>query len=162
MKKVLYLFVAILAATASFAQTKAPLEFQESKFSFGKVKQGVPVTHIFTFTNTSDKPVVIESASSTCGCTIPDYPKGAIAKGATGTIKVTYNAAATGSFTKPVTVKLANVADPIMLNIEGEVASTGTTGAATASTKAPITTATPKTKAAVTKTTTTKTATVKQ
>lgn len=165
MKKVLYLFVALLAATASFAQTKAPLEFQESKFSFGKVKQGVPVTHIFTFTNTSDKPVVIESATASCGCTTPEYPKGAIAKGGTGNIKVTFNAATPGGFTKPVTVKVVNVTDPIMLNIEGEVATTGAiaaTGAATASTKTPTASATPKTKAAVSKTTTTKTATVKQ
>lgn len=166
MKQILYLLIAVSAATATFAQAKAPLEFKESKFNFGKVKQGVPVTHTFAFKNTSDQPVVIESASATCGCTTPEYPKGAIAKGATGKIKVTYNAATMAGFTKPVTVKIANVADLIMLNIEGEVVAPGsTTTAATGSANAPTaktTTASPKTKAAVSKTTTTKTATVKQ
>ncbi len=164
MKQILYLLIAVSTATATFAQTKAPLEFTEAKHSFGKVKQGVPVTHTFAFKNTSDKPVVIESATATCGCTTPEYPKGAIAKGATGTIKVTYNAAATGGFTKPVTVKVANVAEPIMLNIEGEVVNTGAASASTgnANASAAKTTASPKTKAAVSKTTTAKTATVKQ
>jgi hypothetical protein len=121
MKKVIYLLIAVLGATSGFAQTKAPLEFKESKFSFGKVKQGVPVTHTFTFTNTSDKPVIIENATASCGCTTPEYPKAPISPGASNKISVTYNAAAMGTFTKPVTVKIANLQDPIMLNIEGEV-----------------------------------------
>ncbi len=167
MKKVLYLFLALFAATSAFAQTNAPLEFTDAKHSFGKIKQGVPVTYAFDFKNTSDKPIVIESATAECGCTTPEYPKNAIAKGGTGKIKVTYNAAAMGAFTKKVTVKVANETNPIILNIEGEVASAGATtatGAATASTKTPITTATPKTKAAVSKSTTVsaKTKTVKQ
>ena len=152
MKKILYLFVALLAATASFAQTKVPLEFQESKFSFGKVKQGVPVTHTFTFKNTSDKPVVIENATASCGCTTPEYPKQAIAQGGTGNIKVTYNAATIGGFTKPVTVKVANVAEPIILNIEGEVANTGAT-ASTPAGSAKTATASTKAKTTVSKTT---------
>ena len=121
MTKVFSLLIAVLGVTSIFAQTKAPLEFKESKFTFGKVKQGVPVTHTFTFTNTSDKPVVIENATASCGCTTPEYPKAPIAPGASNKISVTYNAAAMGTFTKPVTVKVANVADPIMLNIDGEV-----------------------------------------
>ena len=161
MKKILYLFVALLAATASFAQTKAPLEFQESKFSFGKVKQGVPVTHTFTFKNTSDKPVVIESATASCGCTTPEYPKGAIAQGSTGNIKVTFNAASPGGFTKPVTVKVANETNPIVLNIVGEVVNT--TGAATAATGgAKATTAKTATASPKATTVTAKTKTVKQ
>ncbi len=120
MKKIVYLLIAVLGVTQTFAQSK-PLEFKEEKFSFGKIKQGVPVTHVFTFKNTSDKPIVIESAVAGCGCTTPEYSKGAIAKGATDQIKVTYNAQAMGAFTKQVTVKVANETNPIVLNIEGEV-----------------------------------------
>jgi hypothetical protein len=121
MKKIVYLLIAVFGVTTTFAQSNSPLEFTQSKHTFGKVKQGVPVTHTFTFKNTSDKPVVIESASASCGCTTPEYPKGAISKGATDKISVTYNAQAMGAFTKQVTVKVANVAEPIVLNIEGEV-----------------------------------------
>jgi len=121
MKKLLFLMIAFLAVATVFAQSKAPIEFKESKHSFGKIPQSTPVTYVFSFKNTSSAPVVIESATASCGCTTPEYPKGAIPKGATKTIKVTYNAAAMGAFTKQVTVKVAKVADPIVLTIDGEV-----------------------------------------
>jgi hypothetical protein len=119
MRKLLFTLLAVIVAASAFAQS--PLKFTTAKHSFGKIKQHTPVTYLFTFTNTSDKPVVIESATAECGCTTPDYPKGVIAKGASNKISVTYNAEAMGAFTKKVTVKLANVAEPIILNIEGEV-----------------------------------------
>lgn len=152
MNKILYLLITVLAATASFAQTKAPLEFTDVKHSFGKIKLGTPVTYNFNFKNVSDKPLVIENASAECGCTTPEFPKSAIAKGGTGKIKVTYNAALPGTFTKKVTVKVANVAEPIILNIEGEVANTGAT-ASTAAVSAKTATASTKAKPAVSKTT---------
>ena len=113
--------IAVLGISVAFAQSNAPLEFKETKHSFGKIKQNVPATYVFTFKNTSSAPVVIESAVAGCGCTTPDYPKGAIPKGSSNSIKVTYNAAAMGSFTKQVTVRVAKVADPIVLTIDGEV-----------------------------------------
>jgi hypothetical protein len=132
MKKVVFLLIAVLGVSTLFAQKS--LNFKETKYSFGKIKQGVPATHVFTFTNVSDKPVVIESAVAGCGCTTPEYPKGAIAKGATNDIKVTYNAAAMGAFTKQVTVRVAGEQDPIVLNIEGEVVDAASAPAAATAT----------------------------
>ena len=123
MKKLAFLLVAVLAVSGVFAQAKS-LEFKETKHSFGKIQQHTPVSYVFSFKNVANKPVVIESATAECGCTTPEYPKGVIAKGAAKTLKVTYNAEAMGSFTKKVTVKLANVPDPIILTIEGEVIDT--------------------------------------
>ena len=120
MKKLSFLLVMLLSVAGAFAQTKA-LEFKESKHSFGKIKQHTPVTYVFSFKNVAAKPMVIESAVAECGCTTPVYPKGVIAKGASNSIKVTYNAEAMGAFTKRVTVKIANVAEPIVLTIDGEV-----------------------------------------
>jgi hypothetical protein len=121
MKKIVFLVLAVFCVASVFAQSKAPLQFKELKHSFGKIKQNVPASYSFTFKNTSSTPVVIESATAECGCTTPEYPKGVIAKGASDKIKVTYNAAAMGSFTKRVTVRIAKVADPIVLTIDGEV-----------------------------------------
>lgn len=120
MKKFSFLVVALFTVATVFAQ-KSPLQFTSVKHSFGKIKQHVPATYVFTFKNVSDKPVVIESAIAGCGCTTPEYPKSVIAKGASNKIKVTYNAEAMGTFTKDVTVKIANVAQPVVLKIEGEV-----------------------------------------
>jgi len=127
MKKLLVVLT-LIAAIPVFAQnttSTAPVEFKELKHSFGKVEQGKPVTTEFKFTNASDKAVVIESAVAGCGCTKPEYPETPIMKGKTGTIKVTYNAANPGAFTKTVTVKFANVAEPVTLTIDGEVVKKG-------------------------------------
>ena len=120
MKKILSV-IAFLAFIPVFAQTNSPVTFKEMKPSFGKIPQNVPATYEFSFTNTSDKPVVIETATASCGCTKPEYDERPIAKGKTSTIKVTYNAANTGNFTKNVTVKFANVAEAVILTIDGEV-----------------------------------------
>lgn len=44
----------------------------------------------FVFTNTGDKELLILSASSSCGCTVPEYPKTAIMPGMKDSIKVSY------------------------------------------------------------------------
>jgi len=110
----------IAFTTLSFAQD-APVKFQELKHSFGKIKQGVPVTTEFKFTNTSSKPLIIEVATAECGCTTPEYPKTPIMAGKDASIKVTYNAANEGHFEKKVTVKFAKVAQPVILEIDGDV-----------------------------------------
>ena len=58
--------------------------------------------------------MIIETATAGCGCTKPEYPQEPVLKGKTATIKVTYNAANMGAFTKTVTVKFANVAEPVI------------------------------------------------
>ena len=104
------------------AETKVfPLTFKESKHSFGKIKQGTPVTYAFTFKNGTSAPVIVESATAQCGCTTPKYPTAPVAKGTSDKIEVTYNAASVGSFTKQVTVRVAKTQEPIILTIEGEV-----------------------------------------
>lgn len=57
---------------------------------FGNIKQNTDNHHVFEFTNTGSEPLIIESATGSCGCTVPDYPKEPIAPGAKGQIKVEY------------------------------------------------------------------------
>lgn len=124
MKKILAALAFIITIPV-FAQTDAPVEFKTTKHSFGKIPQNKPVTTEFAFTNNSAKPIVIESAVAGCGCTKPEYPETPVLKGKTATIKVTYNAANPGSFTKTVTVKFAGIAEPLILTIDGEVIKPG-------------------------------------
>ena len=123
MKKILLIASAFIVGFTASAQQKADdiVKVKNDKFDFGKIKQSVPVTTYFELTNTSDKPLVIESATATCGCTTPEYTKEPIAPNATTKIKVGYNAGASGVFTKTVTVKLAGIQEPKLLNITGEV-----------------------------------------
>ena len=97
------------------------MEFKAAKYSFGKIKQGVPVTTKFTFTNKGTRPLIVENAEAGCGCTTPEYPKAPIMAGKTGVISVTYNAANAGPFTKEVNVKFAGIQLPVTLQIDGDV-----------------------------------------
>ena len=123
MKKLFLLATAFVFGFAAMAQQKIEdvIKVDMEAYNFGKVKQGVPVTTYFTITNISDKPIVIESAQASCGCTTPEWSREPIAPNATTKIKVGYNAAAPGSFTKPVTIKLAGIDATKQVNITGEV-----------------------------------------
>lgn len=124
---ILFVSVALFAQTAQTAapqtQKKAEdyVKFTETVYDFGKIKQGVPVTHDFAFSNISGQPVVIEYASASCGCTTPTWPQGAIAKGKNDKLTAGFNAATPGKFTKPITVKVAGVDVPMQITITGEV-----------------------------------------
>lgn len=124
MKTFMLVLSVMLLSGAAFSQSKKAEElvkFKETVYDFGKIKQGVPVTHEFAFTNISDKPVVVESATASCGCTTPAWPQAPVAKGKTDKITAGFNAAAPGSFTKHITVKLAGVDAPVDVTIKGEV-----------------------------------------
>ena len=124
MKALLLAFSVMLVSTAVFSQSKKAeelVDFKEKVYDFGKIKQGVPVTHDFAFTTISDKPLVIESATASCGCTTPTWPQAPVAKGKSDKIKAGFNAAAAGTFTKQITIKVAGADAPTTLTIKGEV-----------------------------------------
>jgi hypothetical protein len=104
MKKIALLASALVFSIAVMAQTKADdvAKFNTEKHDFGKIKQGVPVTFNFEIKNVSDKPLVVESASASCGCTVPEKPEKPINPGGTAKIKVQFNAAAVAPFTKDI------------------------------------------------------------
>lgn len=101
--------------------TPSVVNFDKVKHSFGKIKQGIPKSFTFTLKNNGTKPLIIEQATAQCGCTTPEYSKAPVLKGKSSSIKVTYNAANPGPFTKTVTVKFLGIAEPSILTIEGEV-----------------------------------------
>jgi hypothetical protein len=138
MKKLFLSFAVLLLAAGSFAQVSGATEttaaapvvkaedlikFKETVHDFGKIKQGVPVTYDFVFTNISKKTVVIESATASCGCTTPVKPEQPIAKGKSDKIKAGFNAASPNPFDKTIYVKVSGAAQPMEIKIKGEVLS---------------------------------------
>ena len=125
MKKLFFVAAAFIAGFTAMAQKADDIvKLNAETYSFGKIKQGVPVTTSFTVSNTSDKPIVLESVVASCGCTTPEWSKEPIAPGSTAQIKVGYNAAAVAPFTKDITIKLAGVQETKIIHITGEVLST--------------------------------------
>jgi hypothetical protein len=67
------------------------IQFAENEYDFGKIKEGDVVEHTFQVTNTGDAPLIIQNASASCGCTVPDWTKTPIEKGGKGFVKATFN-----------------------------------------------------------------------
>ena len=111
-------------ASAQTATTVPPvvetLLLKESKFDFGKIQQNRPVTHNFEVVNTGKAPFKIENVQASCGCTTPEWSRDVIQPGATATIKVGYNAAAEGEFTKTIAIQY-NGNQSATLTISGNV-----------------------------------------
>ena len=127
MKRLVLAITALIVSAGVFAQeatvkkTDDFVKFKELKHDFGKIKQGVPVTFDFAFANISDKPIVIETATASCGCTTPSWPQAPVAKGKDDKITAGFNAQVLGPFSKTITVKVAGLDQPVQLNIVGEV-----------------------------------------
>lgn len=68
----------------------AQIKFNEYEHDFGTVKAETPNRYTFKFVNTGDNPLIIENARSTCGCTVPEWPKEPIPPNGTGEILVEY------------------------------------------------------------------------
>ena len=123
MKKLLVYFTVLVGMTA-FAQTGPKIEFKEETINYGEVEKGKDDgLRIFEFTNTGDAPLTITNAKSSCGCTVPAWPKEPIAPGKTGQIKVQYNMNP-GPISKTITIESNAVNQKngmVALRIKGNV-----------------------------------------
>ena len=72
-------------------QADADFKFKKMEYDFGIIEQGAIVNYNFKFKNIGKDPLIIYSATATCGCTVPQCPKEHIKKGEKGVIKVTFN-----------------------------------------------------------------------
>lgn len=96
--------VAVAAERDESAKQVPVMEFEKSEHDFGIIEQGTPQETIFTFTNTGNAPLVITNATSSCGCTVPNPPKEAIAPGEKGELVVKFNGSGQNQVTKTITV----------------------------------------------------------
>ena len=100
----------------------AKMVFEESTFNFGTVDEGAIVEHDFEFTNTGKMPLIISNANSTCGCTIPEWPKEPIEPGSSGKISVRFNT--NGKIlhqTKPVSIFANTYPNETKVYLRGKV-----------------------------------------
>lgn len=111
MKKA-FLFFCLLFSAATQAQTGTPAKAAENEtlllkqttYDFGKIQQGRPVTHVFEIQNGGKEALRIENVQASCGCTTPEWSYDPVKPGGTTTLKVGYNSAAEGYFSKTVTI----------------------------------------------------------
>jgi hypothetical protein len=120
----------VLMISAGCSQTPQPvteqteaaiIEFETTEHDFGTIPQGGDGTYEFVFRNKGKVPLVLANVRSSCGCTIPEWPKRPIHKGKEGKIKVSYNTRIIGGFSKTISVYSNAEVTPIVLKITGRV-----------------------------------------
>ncbi len=95
--------------------------FEKIVHDYGTIVQGADGNCEFKFTNNGKTPLVLSNVTASCGCTVPDWPKGPILPGKSSSIKVKYNTALVGAFNKSITVNSNAVNNTVLLQIKGNV-----------------------------------------
>lgn len=123
LKKILMSLVAMVAFGAMTASAQAVITFKKTDHNFGTFKEDAAQTIEFVFTNTGDKPLVVQQAVASCGCTIPSFSKEPIAPGKTGVVKVLYNGKGKfpGKFKKSISVQSNAANSLVRLYVEGDM-----------------------------------------
>jgi hypothetical protein len=78
----------------SDAKPEGPLpkfDFQNVDHDFGTINEGDVVEYTYSFKNTGEAPLIIQSAQGSCGCTVPAWSKDPIPVGGTGYVKAKFD-----------------------------------------------------------------------
>ncbi len=96
------------------------ITFKNVMHDYGTIYVGSDGSYEFEFTNTGNEPLILSKPRSSCGCTVPTWPKEPILPGESNKIKVTYNTHKPGPFNKSVTI-YSNANKTVILRIKGKV-----------------------------------------
>jgi hypothetical protein len=100
------------------------LKFEETEHDFGKLIDGETVSYEFQFTNSGKSDLIIVDVSTSCGCTVPSFPKTPIHPGSKGVIKVSYNSSGKHGFQAKNVLVVANTQpNTTLLRIKAQVVS---------------------------------------
>lgn len=95
--------------------------FEETLHNYGEIPVGSDGRWSFVFRNMGHEPIVVNRVRSTCGCTVPSWPREPVAPGDSARVTVEYNTAQTGTFLKSVFVYSTAANSPVKLQIKGKV-----------------------------------------
>lgn len=84
------------------------IRFDKDEHNFGKVIQGEVISYSFKVSNVGEGPLVIADVTSTCGCTVGEYPREPLQPGEEGYIRVTFDSKGRQGFQSKVVTVVAN------------------------------------------------------
>ena len=125
---VMALFMASFSLNAQEENVSTPtgmepeITFEKLEHDYGNINKGDNGFCYFKFTNTGKSDLVLTNVRSSCGCTVPEWPKEAIAPGQSSEIKVKYNTQRIGVISKSITVQSNAKNNTVTLRIKGNVA----------------------------------------
>lgn len=117
------LILALALTVCTTANGKGIISLDKSTHDFGVILESDGnVSHIFTFTNTGDEPIIISNVSVSCGCTTPEWTKSPILPGKKGSVTATYLVAGRpGPFDKGLVILSNAQESSVSIYIKGEV-----------------------------------------
>ena len=122
MKNLVLTIALFLAAAFTMTVSAQELSLDKEVHDYGNVAKGGDGSCYFTITNTGTEPLTITRAKGICGCTVPDWPREAIAPGESAKMKVTYDTKRPGRINKSVTITSnAKNAPTKVVRIKGNV-----------------------------------------
>lgn len=99
----------------------ADISFSKTVHDYGTIFVGGDGNCEFEFTNTGKEPLILSSVKSSCGCTVPSWPREPILPGKKETIKVKYDTNRIGMINKTITVMSNAKTSPVVLKITGNI-----------------------------------------
>lgn len=122
MKKfITVLFLGFFGLSLLAQEKTAKIEFKTIEIDYGTIEKGADGLRTFEFTNSGDAPLIISNVKSSCGCTVPSWPKTPIMPGDSGEIKVKYDTNRVNPIRKTITVTSNADTPTVALKIKGEV-----------------------------------------
>jgi len=133
MKRVTLFFLATFVAFAVFAQNTAEttmadenlnapeISFDKTVHDYGTVPYQGDGKCEFKFTNTGKEPLILTNVRSSCGCTVPKWPREPILPGQSDIINVEYKTNRIGKINKTITVQSNAKTSSLVLRIQGQV-----------------------------------------
>lgn len=101
---------------------KPVIEFSQMLHDFGKIEEGEKVACVFTFHNKGDADLLITSATTSCGCTVPKFDDKPVPPGGKGMVEVVFDSSyRNGTQNKTIAIR-SNARRPVViLTIKAEV-----------------------------------------
>jgi len=118
---ILYLALVVASCSSTSVSNVASVNFEKIEYNFGVLRYGQVPIYNFKFTNQGDTPLFIQNVKTSCGCTVPQWPKKPIKPGGGGKITIKYDAAFPGAFNKTISVYFNGEGSPATLHIKGQV-----------------------------------------
>ncbi|MBW7868887.1 MAG: DUF1573 domain-containing protein [Brumimicrobium sp.] len=101
------------------------MEVYPTIYDFGNIAKETPVTTTFKIKNTGDKPLIVNDAQASCGCTVPKKPTDPILPGEESDLEVTFtsNPSQAGTAINKTITVTANIPGSVQtVTIKGQVA----------------------------------------
>ncbi|MEA3503724.1 MAG: DUF1573 domain-containing protein [Bacteroidota bacterium] len=133
MKKLLILMIVLTTGFGVYAQKEnknaAIITFDKSvvddkgniAYDYGTIYQNSDGKCEFKFTNTGKEPLVLSKVRSSCGCTVPSWPRKPILPGKSESIKVKYDTKRLGTIHKSISIYSNASNSPQIARIKGKI-----------------------------------------